>query len=64
MPDPTTKGSTPGPDHYRGQLVGELSGPVYDGSLLVGHDNRKLELGELFGDVVDGARFWWGDPRM
>ena len=29
MPDPTTKGSTPGPDHYRGQLVGELSGPVW-----------------------------------
>ena len=46
-PDPTTKGSTPGPDHDRGQLVDELSGPVYDGSLLVGRDNRKLELGEI-----------------
>ncbi len=50
MPDPTTKGSTPGPDHYRRQLVGELRRPVYDGSLPVGHDNRKLELEELFGD--------------
>ena len=61
---PDNRGVYAGPDHYRGLLVGELSGLVYDGSLLAGRDNRKLELGELFGEVVDGARFWWGDPRM
>jgi hypothetical protein len=58
MPDPTTKGSTPGPGHYRRQLVGELRRPVDDGSLPVGHDNRKLELEELVGEVVDGTRLW------